>query len=188
MYEQSVFKEIARKPLIICSDSHNPKNYSVKERLWIKADLTFAGLKQCLCQPQDRVFVGNIPPALDRVSKNKQGNISSVSCTRIDRPTNKEITWFDFNIPLNPSMVAVIGNKGSGKSAFSDIIDHLCDCKTIEKVSFLNDRRFRKQPKKYASDYIATLTWCDGKIRKDSLATIQNKSVIEEAHYLPQKH
>lgn len=188
LYEQSVFKEIARKPLIICSDNHDPKNYSVKERLWIKADLTFAGLKQCLCQPQDRVFVGNIPPALDRVSKNKQGNISSVSCTRIDRPTNKEITWFDFNIPLNPSMVAVIGNKGSGKSAFSDIIGHLCDCKTIEKASFLNDRRFRKQPKKYASDYIATLTWCDGKIRKDSLATIQDKSVIEEAHYLPQKY
>ena len=65
LYEQSVFKDIARKPLIICSDNHNPKNYSVRERLCIKTNLTFAGLKQCLCQPQDRVFVGNIPPALE---------------------------------------------------------------------------------------------------------------------------
>ena len=43
-YEQHVFKDIARRPLIMCSDNHNPKDYTVKEMLWIKADLTFAGL------------------------------------------------------------------------------------------------------------------------------------------------
>lgn len=187
-YEQHVFKDIARRPLIMCSDNHNPKDYTVKEMLWIKADLTFAGLKQCLYQPQERVFIGNVPPALDRVSKNKQGNISSISCMRIDQPVNKETTWFDFDIPLNPSMVAVIGNKGSGKSAFSDIIGHLCCCNTMENASFLNDRRFRKAPKKYANDYFATLTWFDGETRTDSLAVSQNKSAIEDAQYLPQKY
>lgn len=187
-YEQHVFKDITRRPLIMCSDNHNPKDYTVKEMLWIKADLTFAGLKQCLYQPQERVFIGNVPPALDRVSKNKQGNISSISCMRIDQPVNKETTWFDFDIPLNPSMVAVIGNKGSGKSAFSDIIGHLCCCNTMENASFLNDRRFRKVPKKYANDYSATLTWFDGETRTDSLAVSQNKSAIEDAQYLPQKY
>ena len=187
-YEQYVFKDITRRPLIMCSDNHNPKDYTVKEMLWIKADPTFAGLKQCLYQPQERVFIGNVPPALDRVSKNKQGNISSISCMRIDQPVNKETTWFDFDIPLNPSMVAVIGNKGSGKSAFSDIIGHLCCCNTMENASFLNDRRFRKAPKKYANDYSATLTWFDGETRTDSLAVSQNKSAIEDAQYLPQKY
>ena len=187
-YEQHVFKDITRRPLIMCSDNHNPKDYTVKEMLWIKADLKFAGLKQCLYQPQERVFIGNVPPALDRVSKNKQGNISSISCMRIDQPVNKETTWFDFDIPLNPSMVAVIGNKGSGKSAFSDIIGHLCCCNTMENASFLNDRRFRKAPKKYANDYSATLTWFDGETRTDSLAVSQNKSAIEDAQYLPQKY
>lgn len=187
-YEQHVFKDIARRPLIMCSDNHNPKDYTVKDLLWIKADLTFAGLKQCLYQPQERVFIGNVPPALDRVSKNKQGNISSISCMRIDQPVNKETTWFDFDIPLNPSMVAVIGNKGSGKSAFSDIIGHLCCCNTMGKASFLDDRRFRKAPKKYANDYSATLTWFDGETRTDSLAVSQNKSAIEDAQYLPQKY
>ena len=187
-YEQHVFKDITRRPLIMCSDNHNPKDYTVKEMLWIKADLTFAGLKQCLYQPQERVFIGNVPPALDRVSKNKQGNISSISCMRIDQPVNKETIWFDFDIPLNPSMVAVIGNKGSGKSAFSDIIGHLCCCNTMENASFLNDRRFRKAPKKYANDYSATLTWLDGETRTDSLAVSQNKSAIEDAQYLPQKY
>ena len=187
-YEQHIFKDTVRRPLIICSDNHNPKDYTAAEMLWIKADLTFAGLKQCLYQPQERVFIGNIPPGLDRVRKNKQYNISAVSCMRIDRPTNEESTWFDFNIPLNSSMVAVIGNKGSGKSAFSDIIGHLCHCKTMESASFLNDRRFRKLPKNYANDYSATLTWFDGEICTDSLGANSNKNVVEDAQYLPQKY
>lgn len=187
-YEQHVFKDVARKPLIICSDNHNPEEYAANEMLWIKADLTFAGLKQCIYQPQERVFIGNVPPILDRVSKNKQSNISSVSCMRIDHPANKETTWFNFDIPLNPGMVAIIGNKGSGKSAFSDIIGHLCCCNTMENASFLNDKRFRKSPKMYANDYSATLTWFDGETRTDSLAASRNDGAIEDAQYLPQKY
>ena len=63
-YEKYVFKDIQPKPLIMCSDNHSPKEYTVKERLWIKANLTFAGLKQCLYQPQERVYIGNVPPCL----------------------------------------------------------------------------------------------------------------------------
>lgn len=187
-YKQHVFKEIEAKPLIMCSDNHTPKDYTVKESLWIKADLTFNGLKQCLYQPQERVFIGSVPPALDRVNKNKQNNISSISCSRIDNPVNKDIDWFNFDIPLNPGMVAVIGNKGSGKSAFSDIVGHLCHCSTMGSASFLNDKRFRKSPKNYANDYSATLTWLDEEIRTNSLASNQDDRSIEDAQYLPQKY
>lgn len=187
-YEQHVFKDIPQRPLIICSDNHNPKDYSVKEKLWIKAELTFSGLKQCIYQPAERVFIGNVPPVLDRINKNRQGSISSVSCKRIDRPVNKEVTWFDFSIPLNPSMVAVIGNKGSGKSALADIIGHLCHCKTMESASFLNNKRFRKQPKSYADDYSAALSWFDGETHSESLMETQNKNIVEDAQYLPQKY
>lgn len=187
-YNQHVFKEIEIKPLIMCSDNHTPKEYTVKEKLWIKADLTFSGLKQCLYQPQERVYIGNVPPILDRTCKNKQNIISSVSCTRIENPVNRELEWFRFDIPLNPGMVAVIGNKGSGKSAFSDMIGHLCHCATMSSASFLNDRRFRKVPKNYANDYSATLTWLDGVTRSDSLAAKQDVVSIEDAQYLPQKY
>lgn len=61
-YKKCVFKSIKEKPLIMCSDCHDPKNYSPKENLWIKADPTFAGLKQCLYQPSERVYIGVIPP------------------------------------------------------------------------------------------------------------------------------
>lgn len=187
-YENFVFKEIERKPLIMCSDCHSPKEFVPKEALWIKADLTFDGLKQCLYQPQERVFIGNIPPVLDRVNKNKQSNISSISCSRIDNPVNKDCNWFDFNIPLNPSMVAIIGNKGSGKSAFSDIIGHLCRCNTMGNASFLNDKRFRKSPQNYANDYTATLNWLDDETYTNSLTANQDDSSIEDAQYLPQKY
>ncbi len=187
-YDKFVFKEIARKPLVMCSDCHSPKEYAPKEMLWIKADLTFEGLKQCLYQPQERVFIGNMPPVLDRVNKNKQSNISSISCSRIENPINKDCDWFDFDIPLNPSMVAIIGNKGSGKSAFSDIIGHLCRCNTMGSASFLNDKRFRKSPKNYANDYTATLTWLDEEVCTNTLATNLDNSSIEDAQYLPQKY
>ena len=187
-YEQHVFKEIGSKPLIMCSDSHSPKEYTPKERLWIKADVTFDGLKQCIYQPQERVFIGDVPPVLDRVSKNKQNNISSISCSRIANPVNKDFDWFNFDIALNPGMVAVIGNKGSGKSAFSDIIGHLCRCNTMGSASFLNDKRFRKSPKNYANDYSAILTWLDEETRTNLLAADQDDSSIEDAQYLPQKY
>lgn len=77
-YEEHVFKCIKRKPLIMCSDCHDPKQYNPKEALWIKADLTFAGLKQCLYQPLERVYIGVIPPMLDRLQKDKQANIDSI--------------------------------------------------------------------------------------------------------------
>ena len=187
-YEQYVFKEIDRKPLIMCSDSHSPKEYSPKEFLWIKSDLTFSGLKQCLYQPQERVFIGDIPPVLDRTNKNKQSIISSISCLRVEKPINTDSEWFNFEVPLNPSMVAIIGNKGSGKSAFSDIIGHLCNCNTMGSASFLNDKRFRKSPKNYANDYEATLIWQDGKKDIKNLSISPSDSSIENAQYMPQKY
>ena len=187
-YEKYVFKEIDRKPLIMCSDSHSPHEYHPKENLWIKANLTFEGLKQCLYQPLERVFIGDIPPILDRVNKNKQGNIASISCARVENPVNVDFNWFDFEVPLNPGMVAIIGNKGSGKSAFSDIIAHLCRCRTMTSASFLNSKRFRKAPKNYANDYSASLTWVDGEKRSSSLAAYQGDTPLEDAQYLPQKY
>ena len=161
-YYKYVFKEIDEKPIILCSDCHDPRKYSAKESLWIKANVTFEGLKQCIFQPSERVYVGTIPAAVDRVNKNKKANIDSLSVHRIIEPKNDGVSWFDFDISLNAGLVAVIGNKGSGKSAFSDIIGQVCKCRTMGSASFLNDNRFRKMPKNLASDYIAEIKWKDG--------------------------
>ncbi len=45
-YRDNVFPNINQnKPLIICSDNHDIKQYSMKANCWIKADTTFRGLK-----------------------------------------------------------------------------------------------------------------------------------------------
>lgn len=71
-YHKYVFKDIEEKPIIICSDCHDPRDYIVKESLWIKGKLTFSGLMQCIYQPSERIHIGTIPPALDRVKKIKR--------------------------------------------------------------------------------------------------------------------
>lgn len=186
-YRDHVFKSIKEKPLILGSDCHNPKAYSPKEACWIKADLTFNGLKQCVFQPRERVFIGSIPPILDREHKNKTGIIDSVSIRKIEGAKNKESNWFDSSMRLNSSMVAIVGNKGSGKSALSDIIGLLCGCRTMSHASFLTEKRFRKAPKNYASDYEASISWRDGKTVTMKIDQVAEETAFEEAQYLPQQ-
>lgn len=187
-YENKVFKSIDRKPLIMCSDCHNPNEYKPKESLWIKGELTFEGLKQCLYQPQERVFIGTIPPMLDRLNKNKQSNISQIEIHRIDCPSNDTVHWFNCTLPLNSGMVAIIGNKGSGKSALSDIIAHLCGSHTMNNASFLSNERFRKLPKNFSRDYVGTLTWVDGTSTFRGLNDTNYGTIAEDAQYLPQQY
>lgn len=55
-YKEHVFPDIKSiKPLIICSDSHDPRNYNPAHQLWIKSDPTFNGLKQIIYEPEERV-------------------------------------------------------------------------------------------------------------------------------------
>lgn len=187
-YQKYVFPEIEEKPMIICSDNHDARNYNPSESLWIKADCTFDGLKQCIFQPSDRVFVGALPPSLDRVNKNKRNTISSISVGRIMHPIHTDLEWFNTELELNSNLVAVIGNKGSGKSAFSDIIGHLCKCHTMDQASFLSGTRFRNPRTSYADDYEASIIWEDGHKESRRLSESVSDSVIENAQYLPQAY
>lgn len=187
-YYKYVFKEVDEKPIILCSDCHDPRKYTSKENLWIKGNLTFEGLKQCIYQPRERVYIGTIPSALDRVNKDKKVNMDALSVHRVEEPKNGDVCWFDFELPLNSGLVAIIGNKGSGKSAFSDIIGQVCKCKTMSNASFLNESRFRKMPKNYAADYKSEIRWQDGHTEEMVLDSDDFGTTIEDAQYLPQKY
>src|SRR5690554_41349 len=187
-YNNIVFKFTKRKPLILCSDNHDSRNYFTKETLWIKADPRFEGLIQCVYQPTERVYVGDIPPKLDKVEKSKRTYIESVSVRKSSNAKNSLENWFDFNIPINCGLTAIIGNKGSGKSAFSDIIGHLCKSRAMNKASFLNENRFRKSPKNLANDYLGSIKWLDQKSEENiSLGEVDYGTTIENVQYLPQK-
>lgn len=125
---------------------------------------------------------------MDREQKNKRSNIAQISTQRIPNPKNTMYNWLDFDIKLNSGLVTIIGNKGSGKSALSDIIGHLCKCTTMDNASFLNEQRFRKAPNNYADDYKAIITWGDLHQEEMSLSERDYETTIEDAQYLPQKY
>lgn len=188
-YKKHVLPTVGEKPLIICSDNHDPRQYMFKENLWIKADTTFDGLIQCIYQPEERVFVGNIPTKLDKTTKNKQTYIESILVKKVDAPKNTLDNWFDFDIPINSGLTTIIGNKGSGKSALSDIIGHFCQSHAIKHASFLHPDRFRNSPKNLSNDYLGAIRWLDGKV--DDMMTLgvnEYTSTIENAQYLPQRY
>lgn len=173
------------------SDAHNYQKLLVPEKnryCWIKADPTFAGLLQVAIQPHDRVYIGNTSPALDIINKNKSKYIKELRINKKDSAKNAEV-WFDAQLPINPGLVAIIGNKGSGKSALSDILGFLCHCKSMDSASFLHKDRFQREDKKYADDYQGTITWADEHIiSEDSLYSVSDNTILEYAKYLPQKY
>ena len=51
--------------------------------------------------------------------------------------------WFDIELELNSELVAIIGNKGSGKSALADILGLLGNTPYYDFFSFLSEEKFR---------------------------------------------
>lgn len=186
-YINIVFKHVDYTPMIICSDNHDIKNYNLKQNCWIKANPTFNGLLQALNEPQDRFYIGETPPKNLTVALSKHKYIECVSIKKIPDSTEKSI-WFDCEIPLNPNLVAIIGNKGNGKSALSDIIALTGNAKIInqEDFSFLNTKRFKKN--KLAENFEGTLVWNN----KEEFVCSLNDSIQfdknEKVKYLPQKY
>lgn len=179
------------KPCIHSSDSHNfDEMFCPKEvrHTWIKADPTFHGLRQLLNEPEERVFVGEIPPSLTRVAQHATRVAKMVEIKRVPAATTNE-KWFDASLPLNNELVAVIGNKGSGKSALSDILGLLGNTPKHEKFSFLTPDKFRRPKNNKARQFEASLTWADG--TKDSVPSLDvnpSPDAVEKVKYIPQSY
>jgi energy-coupling factor transporter ATP-binding protein EcfA2 len=99
-------------------------------------------------------------------------------------PTGEE--WLQGNVPLNPGLVAVIGNKGSGKSALADCLGLLGSCGTSDSFSFLDESRFCDPKTGRAQHVEAILHWHDGLPRKRSLIETVGPDEPERVKYLPQ--
>ncbi|AKG92625.1 hypothetical protein GAH_00009 [Geoglobus ahangari] len=107
------------KPCIRGSDAHSfdrlckPTNNLFT---WIKADPTFEGLKQIIYEPEERVRIHEDNPE-------PRKSIYTLSSIKISNSKiSDELEIEEQQIPLNPNLVAVIGGKGSGKTALLDLI------------------------------------------------------------------
>ena len=189
-YKEIVFPKIRKSPpMIICSDNHNIRKYSVKEWCWIKADPTFAGLLQTLREPDDRVFVGGSPAVLQRISERPSKYIKAFYMKKVLTPSIDE-QWFDnIKVELNPEMAAIIGNKGNGKSALSDSIGLVANSKNYDDFSFLNESKFcKKRGGNKAINFFAQLEWISGDVSSEVLLGDRpDDSAVELVKYIPQK-
>lgn len=176
--------------LLDCSDAHRPSTDDHKDRIgkcftWIKADPTFDGLLQVLNEFDDRVFVGHIPSKVEKVNADQTRYIRDVSIHKKPGASLQE-TWFDNEIPLNPGLVAIIGNKGKGKSALSDTIGLLGSTRQHRAFSFLSEHSFRNPRDNKARFFEAKLTWLSGAANKAGLDAVVDETQPELVRYIPQ--
>lgn len=186
------------KPVFSGSDAHSFEDLSRLtgdeagyEPTWIKADRTFRGLRQTIFEPQGRVYIGEIPSVLQRQAQDATRFINQLRIEHDASYTGSNGSWFKgVVIPFNPELTAIIGNKGSGKSAVADIIGLLGESRQAEHFSFLTDkaqnRKFRQ--KGYAENFNGELTWASGaqaEKRLDGDIDLRKPEVVK---YLPQNY
>ncbi|MGQ7848826.1 hypothetical protein ACUNV4_30330 [Granulosicoccus sp. 3-233] len=196
-YEDESIAE--KKPVFDGSDAHSFEDLKRLtgdeanfETTWIKSDLTFRGLRQTLFEPKGRVHIGEKPTVLERQEQDATRFIKELRINQIEGYKGTSGSWFNgVSIPFNPELTAIIGNKGSGKSAIADIIGLLGESRQHEHFSFLTDdpqnRKFRQ--KGFAENFCGELSWESGtssstKCLNENADTLKPETV----KYLPQNY
>lgn len=153
---------------------------------WIKADPTWEGLRQAVREPEKRCHIGTLPPKLSKVRDQKTFYIDRVELAKVPGSTLDE-QWFDgVSLELNSDLVAIIGNKGSGKSALADVIAALGNSQEKANFSFLKRDRFRGKSGEPAKQFKGTLHWRAGDPCEANLADDPPSDRVELVKYIPQ--
>ncbi|MCL2187237.1 MAG: hypothetical protein FWC16_03580 [Defluviitaleaceae bacterium] len=131
-YKKIVFPTIGVRPMIICSDNHDPRSYNPTHKLWIKADPTFNGLRQIIYEPEERVCISETKPQM----KSSYQVIESVTITHDDFQSEPII----FNDKLN----CIIGGKSTGKSILLHNLARAISPKQVEEKCEITGLRTKK--------------------------------------------
>ncbi len=190
--------ESSPKPVVSGTDAHS---FDDLERLtgdvagfpptWIKADTTFTGLTQVLHEPASRVHIGRSPDIITRQEHDRTKFLTTLRIDQVPNYDQRNGRWFKgVVLPLNPELTAIIGNKGSGKSALVDILGLLGESRQENHFSFLTNqsrnRKFR-QPG-FAENFKASVTWLSGESVDKRLNENCDTEKPEAIRYLPQNY
>lgn len=144
------------KPCLHGSDAHDQAGTGqpTEDRFsWIKGALTFDALRQACIDPTGRAYVGIEPPR------------SAMPSQVIAEVAISDASWaITPVVPLNPGLVAIIGARGSGKTALADMIAAGCDA--ITPTAWSTDENispsFLVRARSLIGQAKATLTWGGG--------------------------
>jgi hypothetical protein len=164
-----------RKPCLHGSDAHDLQKLLKPDgsrHCFIKARATADGLRQVLVEPERRVYIGARAP---------QGPAAGEAIRRV---RFENATWLKTTpLELNSGLVAIIGPRGSGKTALADSIalagsalgDH------SQTASFLDRAR------ELAHGLVVELEWGDGTTTKGAYPDTVGVDGEPRVQYLSQK-
>lgn len=165
------------KPCLHGSDAHALETVGKPDLdrfTWIKGDLAFDALRQACLEPGGRAFIGSEPP---------RGGADSNTLTSI------QVSGADWiapsRIPLNPGLVAVIGARGSGKTALVEMIA----AAAVSADGHLNERSFLRRAAGLLADVDSAVAWGDGSTTQARLAPASREDVYDtpRVQYLSQQ-
>jgi ABC-type lipoprotein export system ATPase subunit len=169
------------------NDKRGYGDYPWGKATWIKADPTFHGLQQAIMEPAKRSFIGERPRKQAEIEANKTFYIDRIEISKhVPGATG---VWLDgTSVPLNADLIAIIGNKGSGKSALADVIALMGNSRQKLHFSFLKKDRFRGKSGDPAKNFTGKLTWLDSKDEVRNLNEDPAADKVEMVRYIPQGH
>ena len=177
--------------LLDCSDAHalSTAPHHATNRIgqcmtWICAIPTFEGLRHAYHEYETRVYVGDAPPKLNSARTHSPNHLDRVMVRPVEGCDPRPCLAID--IALNSGFVAIVGNRGRGKSALTDIIGLLGNSHRGTDFSFLTRTRFRHPRANLAAEHVATLTLLSGSSVERSLDCDPDSAAPDAVQYLPQ--
>jgi energy-coupling factor transporter ATP-binding protein EcfA2 len=168
------------KPCMHGSDAHaldKVGNPDLDRFTWIKGDLTFEGLRQACLEPGARAFIGEAAPAAGLDSQ-------SIRTIKV-----ANAPWFTpSEMQLNPGLVAIIGARGSGKTALADIIA----AGGLISPTDQSEKSFLHRARKLVGAASTTLDWGAGEsttssLKPDKSPDVQHPEGSPRVQYLSQQ-
>lgn len=169
----------ALKPCLHGSDAHDQQTVGNPEGdrfSWIKGAPTFDALRQAEIDPEGRAYVGAAPP-------------TGASPSQVIREVRiLDASWAKTPvIPLNHGLVAIIGARGSGKTALADLIAAGADALPAPSDSERPSASFLARAGDLLSGASVVLDWGSGETVTRGLTDRRPAFPGERVRYLSQQ-
>lgn len=146
-----------KKACVHGSDAHDAAHLGIPAEdryCWIKGNSTFDTLRLACLSPETRVHIGPVDP-MDGYG---HGRIASIHVP--------DVEWFPADgVGINPGLVAIIGPRGSGKTALADLIAAGAGSAT----PFENPQSFVRRAGRLVDGATSRVTWTHGETSESGL-------------------